>query len=299
MSALYAALANEEIEYLVDYDLSQASTFRIGGKADIAVFPKNENELIFAITLAKEYNIKFEIIGLGSNVLFSDDGFRGAIIFTKKMNSVILKGETISAMCGAKLFTVSSMARDASLVGFEFAHGIPGTVGGAVAMNAGAYGGEISDILIESRYYDTNTNKIVDLSKEEHQFAYRSSIYSKNKSIICLNATFKLKHGLKDEINAKIKNNSDSRIKSQPIEYPSCGSYFKRPEGYFAAKLIDDAGLKGRSVGGACVSTKHAGFIINSGGATSKDVLELAQIVKNAVYEQFDVQLEPEVKYID
>ena len=165
-------------------------------------------------------------------------------------------------------------------------------------MNAGAYGGEISDVLISSRCYNKTTKQIVNISHTMHKFAYRSSTYTKDKSLVCLSATFKLQHGNKTAIIDKIKSNSESRIKSQPIEYPSCGSYFKRPEGNFAAKLIDNAGLKGKSVGSACVSLKHAGFIINTGSATSKDVLELAEIVKETVYKQFGVVLEPEVKYI-
>ena len=298
MSALCELYSDTAIEKIELFDLSKASTYRIGGLAKLALFPKSEAELITSINVAKNNNVRFEIIGNGSNVLFSDSGFDGVIIFTNKINTIFLNGTEIVAQTGAKLVSVSSLAHKNSLTGFEFAHGIPGTVGGAIVMNAGAYGGDMSGVVVSSKYYNTNTNKIEEISLDDHKFSYRSSLFAIDKSLVFLSTIIRLQHGNKSDILEKISKNSESRKKSQPLEYPNCGSFFKRPEGYFAAKLIDDAGLKGRTVGGAMVSTKHAGFIVNFSGATSRDVLELAAIVENEVYDKFGVKLEKEVKYI-
>ena len=298
MRALYELYSDTSIEKKELFDLSKASTFRIGGLAKLALFPKTEDELIEAISIAKNNSVRFEIIGNGSNVLFSDEGFDGVIIFTNKLNSITLNGLEITAQTGAKLVSISKLALENSLTGFEFAHGIPGTVGGAMVMNAGAYGGDMSGVVVSSRYFDAKTNKIVEIGLDEHNFAYRSSLFEKDKSLVFLSTTIRLHYGDKSDILEKISRNSESRKNSQPLEYPNCGSFFKRPEGYFAAKLIDDAGLKGKAVGGAMVSMKHAGFIVNCGGATSKDVLELAAIVENQVLDKFGVRLQKEVKYI-
>ncbi len=295
LSELYSSTC---IEKKTSFDLSKASTFRIGGLASLALFPKTEDELMLSIKTAIKNKIRFEIVGNGSNVLFSDDGFDGVVIFTSKLNNTRIEGNIITAQTGAKLVKISSLALENSLSGFEFAHGIPGTVGGAIVMNAGAYGGDMSGVVISSRYFDTKTNEIKEISSSEHKFSYRSSLFANDKSLIFLSTTLKLQNGDKAEIVEKIAKNSESRKKSQPLEYPNCGSFFKRPEGYFAAKLIDDASLKGYSVGGAMVSTKHAGFIINVDGATSKDVLLLAEHIERTVYEKFGVKLEREVKYI-
>ena len=298
MNDLAELYLSTSIESKKSFDLSKASTFRIGGMARLALFPKNEEELILAVKIAKENNIRFEIIGNGSNVLFADNGFDGVIVFTNSLNNTYLHGTKITAETGAKLVKVSSLAIDNPLSGFEFAHGIPGTVGGAVVMNAGAYGGEMSGVVLSSRYFDSNTYDIVEISKDKHEFAYRKSLFAKDKSLVFLSTIIELKKGDKAEILDKIKKNSESRKNSQPLEYPNCGSFFKRPEGYFAAKLIDDAGLKGYTVGGAAVSAKHAGFIVNMGGATADDVLLLSKHIETVVYEKFGVKLEREVKYV-
>ena len=298
MNDLAELYLSTSIESKKSFDLSKASTFRIGGMARLALFPKNEEELILAVKIAKENNIRFEIIGNGSNVLFADNGFDGVIVFTNSLNNTYLHGTKITAETGAKLVKVSSLAIDNSLSGFEFAHGIPGTVGGAVVMNAGAYCGEMSGVVLSSRYFDSNTYDIVEISKDKHEFAYRKSLFAKDKSLVFLSTIIELKKGDKAEILDKIKKNSESRKNSQPLEYPNCGSFFKRPEGYFAAKLIDDAGLKGYTVGGAAVSAKHAGFIVNMGGATAGDVLLLSKHIETVVYEKFGVKLEREVKYV-
>ena len=298
MADISELLKSSKIDFIPNYDLSFASTFRIGGKALLATFPKTSEELIQIISISNNNNIKFEIVGNGSNILFSDNGYNGIIIITKKINKIELKDNKIYACCGAKLANLSTLAKNNSLSGLEFAAGIPGTLGGAVVMNAGAYGGQISDTVISSVALDIQTNKIISLNSHEHNFGYRESIYSRNKNLICLSAELQLIHLEKEKIEEVIKINSESRRQHQPLEYPNCGSFFKRPEGYFAAKLIDDCSLKGLSVGGAQVSTKHAGFIINTGNATADDVLKLAEIIKNTVAEKFGVLLENEVKYV-
>ena len=249
-------LNNLNIQFEVDFSLATASSFRVGGRADIAIFPKNEAEFVNAISNssyslsieAKNNNIRFEVIGNASNVLFSDDGYRGAIIFTKSLCEISYIDNSINAFCGVKLPVLSKLAYNNSISGLEFAHGIPGSVGGAVAMNAGAYGGAISDVLEFSRAFDINTGKIYTLSKDEHLFDYRKSIYTENKNLICIDAVFRLNKGNATDINKKMQDNLQSRKDKQPIDLPSCGSFFKRPEGYFAAKLIDDCNLKGVSV---------------------------------------------------
>ena len=295
----YSEILNAlNIEFYKSFDLSKASTFRVGGKADIAIFPKSENELVEAVSQAKKCGIRFEIIGNGSNVLFSDNGFKGAIIFTKNISDYSVNNNFIEASCGVKLSLLSNFACDNSLSGLEFSYGIPATVGGAVAMNAGAYGGQMSDVVVSSRAYDTSLNKIILLDKHEHKFDYRKSVFSANKNLICISSTFSLSRDNKDIIKARMKENLSERHSKQPVEFPNAGSFFKRPEGYFAAKLIDDCGLKGLSVGGAKVSEKHAGFIVNYNHATSRDIVLLGELVEKRVFEKFGVKLEREVKYI-
>ena len=287
-----------KIENYKNYKLSELSSFHIGGSAALVVFPKLQEELITVVSKAKKENLRFEIIGNGSNILFSSKGYDGIIISTKKMSFCDVCDGYINASCGNKLSGISKLAKDNSLSGMEFGFGIPGTLGGAVAMNAGAYGQQISDVLVSSVAYDVNKNEIVELCGAEHDFSYRHSMYSDNKDLVCLSAKFRLIPASKDDIELRMKQNAESRKNTQPLDMPSCGSYFKRPEGFFAAKLIDDCGLKGFSVGGAQVSSKHAGFIVNTGDATSGDVLELAEVIKATVMDRFGVALENEVKYI-
>ena len=291
-------LNSSQIDYKINYDLSKASSFKIGGLADVALFPNNENELLLVTNELKDKNIKFDVIGNASNVLFSDEGYRGALIFTKNMDSLSCDGNKIFASCGAKLAAAAILARNTSLAGLEFAHGIPGSVGGAVVMNAGAFGGEIKDSIVSSRALDLNSNEIITLDIENHNFGYRKSIYTENKNLICISVEFELKKDNINLINDRMRQNSSTRRKKQPLEFPNSGSFFKRPDGFFAGKLIEDCSLKGFSVGGAQVSTKHAGFIINTGNATAKDVMELSDIIEHKVFEKFGVKLEREVKYI-
>ena len=299
MSDICEIICAENIECAKNLLLSSLSSFKVGGKACLVTYPKNEYELSKCIFLAKDRGVKFEIIGNGSNILFSDNGYDGMIICTKKMTFVSSDGIHITAQCGARLSILASLARDNSLSGLEFAHGIPGTVGGAIAMNAGAFGGEMADVVISSRGINIETGEVFTLDSLSHSFGYRKSIYTEDKNLICTLVNLELKRDTKNEIEARMKENAETRREKQPLDLPNCGSYFKRPDGYIAAKLIDDLGLKGRSVGGAMVSEKHAGFIVNMGNATSSDILSLEEIVKKEVFDNYGVMLEREVKYVE
>ncbi len=283
--------------------LSKHSTFRIGGEAAYAVFPKDKAELLSAIQSIKECGIKYRIIGHGSNILFDDKGFDGVIIFTKYMNNVEYihrADETLVRVeCGRNLTELASdVGKKHSLTGLEFAYGIPGSIGGAIYMNAGAYAGEMADIVAESEYYDTESGAFVTIDSSAHEFSYRHSMFQNHSEYIVISTLLKLKKGDAEEIFNLMSKNMSSRREKQPLEYPNAGSTFKRPKGHFAGKLIEDAELKGYSIGGAQVSEKHAGFLINRGGATSHDVLELIKHIQNAVKEKYGVDLESEIIYI-
>lgn len=295
---LYSILENSGIYFEKNIPLRDHSTFRIGGVGELAIFPSTAKELILAISVCKELDIPCRIIGKGSNLLFSDGHLSGAFIFTERLSKITVENNLITAEAGASLAALSSKAAENSLTGLEFAKGIPGSVGGAVYMNAGAYGGEISSTLVSSIAYDTETNTLVTLSNADHDYSYRHSIYMK-KNLICVSATFSLENGDKTEIENKMKDYAKQRREKQPLDLPSAGSYFKRPEGHFAGKLIEDCGLKGLSVGGAAVSEKHAGFIVNLGNATADDVLTLEEKIKKAVKEKYGVTLSREVRKVD
>ena len=292
-----------KIETRENEPLSKHSTFKIGGNAKFAVFPKNTTELISVLKGVKNCNYKYKIIGNGSNILFDDKGFDGIIVFTKHLTETeyIHRGETtlIKVACGKSLTELASEAgKKHSLTGLEFAYGIPGTVGGAVYMNAGAYGGQMSDIVIETEYFDTNDGEVKTLTAKEHKFDYRHSVFADHPEYIVLSTTLELKEGNAEDIFATMTKNMTSRREKQPLEYPNAGSTFKRPVGHFAGKLIEDSGLKGYTVGGAQISEKHAGFTINVGGATSADVLSLIEHTKKTVKENFSVELESEIIYL-
>ena len=272
------------------------STFKVGGVAEVAVFPSSRDELVSAVRILRSEGIKTEIIGNASNVLFAFDRFEGALIFTSGVSSVSVVEDKIFADCGSSLTYLAQTASKSSLSGLEFAYGIPGLVGGSVYMNAGAYGSQMSEVIQYTDAYDISKDEIIRIY--EHGFAYRKSLYMQNTDLICLGACFSLGRGDKNGIAAKMSENMDSRRKNQPLEFPSAGSYFKRPEGYFAGKLIEDCGLKGLRVGGAEVSVKHAGFIINRGGATWGDILELEEKIKEIVMSKYGVLLEREVRLI-
>ncbi len=280
-----------------DFPMKRITSFRIGGNADLAVYPADADAFVFAINTAKKLAVPYIVVGNGSNTLASDKGFRGVVFVTTEMRKVTIDGEYLTAGCGCLLGSVGTNASTAGLSGAEFANGIPGTVGGAVYMNAGAYGGQMSDIIHSTQCYDIDSGEVLTLDNSAQKFDYRHSIFME-KNYIVLSATFKLAHGNPDEIKAKMSEFLKARREKQPLEYPSAGSVFKRPVGYFAGKLIEDAGLKGTSVGGAMVSPKHAGFIVNTGDATAADVTKLVNIIKDKVYSMFGVTLECEIRFI-
>ena len=272
------------------------TSMEVGGPVRYLFQPKSEDDLKFLLQILQENDYPFYVKGNGSNLIFPDAGFDGAVIEIRSMQNVTITGEIVYAEAGILLKALSDMLLEASLTGFEFASGIPGSLGGAVCMNAGAYDGEMKDI-VQSVRVMTKDGQIQEKTNEEMEFSYRRSLCSAG-DLIVLGATLKLQKGDPEAIKAKIDDLTARREEKQPLEYPSCGSVFKRPEGYFAGKLISDAGLKGYTIGGAQVSEKHAGFIINKGGATAQDVLDLIAYVQKTVEEQFHVKLECEVKIL-
>ena len=296
MRVLTELLTLEKIDFRENESVASRSSFKVGGIVRIAIFPDSREKLITVISELKRQNIKFEVVGNASNVLFAFDFYDGAIIFISGMNGVEFVGNDIKASCGVSLTYLSQLAAKRSLSGFEFAYGIPALVGGAVYMNAGAYGSDVSEVLKSSVAYDCNTGEIIEIV--DHRFGYRESIYMENPNLICLEATFSLLPADEAQIKEKMAENMRSRKEKQPLEYPSAGSYFKRPKDNFAGKLIEDCGLKGERVGDAEVSVKHAGFIINRGNATASDILALEDKIKEKVMSRFGVELEREVRLI-
>ena len=290
-------LTEKKIEYREELPMSAYTTFKIGGTARLGVFPKSTDEAVLALSVLKEAEIPFLIVGNGSNMLVSDHGFDGAAIVLTGMKAFSADGTVLTVSSGASLTHIASEAAKLSLTGLEFAYGIPGTVGGGVYMNAGAYGGEMSQVVIKSEYYDIITGERGMLMGDEHEFAYRHSTYM-GKNRLILSAHFSLSHGDPEDITAKMSDFMLRRRDKQPLEYPSAGSVFKRGNGFITAHIIDQAGLKGRRVGGAEVSQKHAGFIVNRGGATAADVTTLVEIVKKEVKAKFGYDLECEIEYI-
>lgn len=275
-------------------NLKEHTTFRVGGPAKIFVTVNTVEELIKVQNLLKEESVPFFVIGNGSNLLVSDNGYGGAVIsLSGDFNELKVSGEEITAGAGVILSKVCTLAKDNELSGLEFAFGIPGTVGGAMVMNAGAYDGEMAFVVKDVTLLDSNGNIKV-LSNSEMQFSYRNSILKK-ESLIVLKTTFLLKKGVRAEIQAKMDDFIGRRRDKQPLEYPSAGSTFKRPEGHFAGKLIMEAGLSGKRVGGASVSSKHCGFVVNDNNATADDISKLMDTVIKTVEESFGVTLEPEV----
>ncbi len=285
---------DSDLEMNINEKMSRHTTFKTGGPASLFIRPDSLEQLKKVVALLKRAEVPYFILGNGSNLLVSDKGYDGAIISTDKFTDIRLEDEkTIYAEAGVKNSAIAAFARDNSLTGFEFAAGIPGSLGGAVIMNAGAYGGEMKLIVKEVRALSPQ-GEIIRLDNEALRFDYRTSAL-KGKDFIVISALLELEKGDKDEISARMNELALKRKEKQPLEYPSAGSTFKRPEGYFAGKLIEDSGLRGYTVGGAMVSDKHCGFVINKGEATSKDIYTLILNVQNTVYEKFGVRLEPEV----
>ena len=283
--------------FRTEESMAKHTTFRTGGPADLFLMPQNRTELKESIALLREYNVPYLVIGNGSNLLVGDGGIRGAVIqLYQRMQNISVEGTEMTLDCGALLSAAAAQAADASLEGLAFASGIPGTFGGAVVMNAGAYGGEMKDVLKEAVVL-TGEGEILAIPVEELEMGYRTSII-KTSGYLVLEAVISLEEGDQEEIRSRMKELSDRRTEKQPLDFPSAGSTFKRPEGYFAGKLIMDSGLRGCRIGGAQVSEKHCGFVINAGGATAKDVRALMDHVIHTVHEKFGVTLEPEVKFL-
>ena len=295
---LIAFAKENQIAVLQNEPMREHTTFRIGGPAKLFA-TVNEEQLALLIRKAEELYIPYIVVGNGSNLLVSDAGYPGLIIKIADAPVRMLDSCTLEASAGTSLARLAVAAAEAGLTGLEFAHGIPGTVGGAVMMNAGAYDGQISDVLVSSCCYDGAEKQFLKLEKDAHLFTYRHSSYMEHPCRVVTSAIFRLQPGNKDVIRAKMSELNSRRREKQPLEFPSAGSTFKRPEGHFAGKLIEDCGLKGYRIGGAQVSEKHAGFVINAGGATCQDVVQLMEYIEQQVYQRFAIHLEREVRVIE
>ena len=286
-------LIENKIKYLKDESLKKHTTFKVGGKADFVVSPSNLSVLSKLIKYLNENGIKYYFLGNGSNVIFNDQGFKGVIIKSQGFNDCSFDGTKAYFGAGVSMTYAAKLCGEKGLSGIEFCYGIPGNIGGGIFMNAGAYGGEISQNIVYVKYLDENGDPQT-ICKADCNFGYRHSCFMGKKRFI-LGAEFELTPKPKDEIISFMEDIMKRRIEKQPLDKPSAGSSFKRPEGYFAAALIDECGLKGKSVGGASVSEKHAGFIVNNGGATCRDIVRLADLVSDTVYKEKGVRIEKEM----
>ena len=296
-SKLYDLCKKIECEYSTDVLLKDYTSFKIGGKADVMIFPDSIEKLSALISLIGNEKITSLVLGKGSNMLVDDSGFRGVVINTCKLDKITLADDsTVVCQCGVSLSRLCRFALENSLTGLEFAFGIPGTAGGAAYMNAGAYGGEMKDVLVSCEHIHSD-GSFGEFCADKLELGYRHSVYSDSDMLIT-SLKLKLSKGNPEEIKAKMDELMGKRRDKQPLEYPSAGSTFKRPEGYFAGALIEQCNLKGYSVGGAQVSEKHAGFVINKGGATAYDVISVIEHCQKTVFEKTGIMLEPEVKII-
>lgn len=287
-----------DLECHLDLSLSNFTYMKVGGKAKIMIFPNSLEQLIKALSLCLEKNILYFIIGKGSNLIVNDEGVDALFINTKNLSRLELKNpNSIVVQAGVELKNLSTFACQNGLGGLEFSSGIPGSVGGAIYMNAGAYGGEMKDVVLKTLCFMPNKG-VIELNSNEQEFGYRTSIFAKKGGIV-LETTLKLEKRNIVDIQNQIDDLTKQRESKQPLDLPSAGSVFKRPEGYFAGKLITDAGLKGYRIGGAAVSEKHAGFIVNIDNAKAQDILDLITHIQNEVFNQFGVMLEPEVKFLE
>lgn len=292
MGELENLLGTENVKY--NEPMSKHTTFKVGGIADTYITVNSKEKLLKVLELLK--NEKITIIGNGSNLLVTDKGIRG-IVLKYSANNCSINGKTVTVESGMTNARLANILLKQNLTGYEFAAGIPGTIGGAIVMNAGAYGREMKDVVESTEFIDLETNKIVTLKNEEQEFEYRKSIFQ-NKKCIILSTILKLEKGNPEEIEEKMKEYAEKRRSTQPLDMPSAGSTFKRGNGFITAKLIDEAGLKGYSIGGAQVSTKHAGFIVNKGNAKAKDIIELIKYIQDEIYKKFGEKIEPEIKII-
>ncbi|TZE83101.1 UDP-N-acetylmuramate dehydrogenase [Calorimonas adulescens] len=282
---------------MMDEPMSCHTSFRVGGPADIYIAPQDRKELVSTLVVLTMHDYPYIIIGKGTDLLVRDGGIRGAVVDVTKLNGIYVDGTRITVEAGAPLKDVCNAALENSLTGMEFACGIPGTVGGAVYMNAGAYGGEIKDVLEWCEVLDKKSMKSYVLNNGEMEFGYRASVVQ-SKDLVVLRACFLLRVGDRETIKRTMDDLTRRRQEKQPLEYPSAGSVFKRPPGYYAGKLIEDAGLRGARIGDAQISEKHTGFIINLGNATASDVIRLIDMVQKTVKDKFGVDMYPEIKII-
>ena len=287
----------DPIEIKQNEPMSRHTSFKIGGNADLYIIPHDMDALIETVRILKETETKRYFLGNATNVLFDDAGFRGAVVSLGNICAIKVIENRIIAEAGASLNLVCKTARDKELSGLEFAYGIPGSIGGAVFMNAGAYGGKMSQVIAQSTYLSLDDMTVHTIPLSAHEYGYRESVYRHNNWLV-LSAVMELQKGEYDKINAAMNDYMSRRIDKQPLEYPSAGSVFKRYPGRYTGQMIEECGLKGYSIGGAQVSEKHAGFIVNKGGATSTDVLALIEHIKNEVYKKFDCRIECEVIHV-
>jgi UDP-N-acetylmuramate dehydrogenase len=291
----------EKINYLEvekNKNLAEFASFKVGGPADLFLIPKKVEALQKLMPLIIESKLPYFILGRGSNLIISDKGYRGIIIYTEALNDYQIENNIITAECGLQLKEIADFAYQNSLSGFEFAAGIPGSLGGALYMNAGAYGGEMKDVIVKAQFVN-HKGELIELTKNELNLDYRTSILQEeNPDWIAVNVTIQLKKSDKKTIRNKMEDLHEKRWSKQPMELPSAGSIFKRPPGHYTGPLIEDAGLKGFQIGGAQVSIKHAGFIVNRGNATAEDIVNLINKIKEEVYKISGVQLEVEPRFL-
>lgn len=298
IQAVHTCLCDAGISVRTQLSLAACTTFRIGGNAALAAYPETAKEVRLILNACRAHDVRCAVIGNGSNLLCPDEGFDGCVLFTSAMKEIVFDGNIVTVGAGASLTAVCCAARDRGLAGLTFAYGIPGSVGGGVFMNAGAYGGELGDRILDVTYLSAATGEIVTYAGADCGFGYRTSRFCGSSDII-LSARFLLEAGDADAIRAEMESISAARREKQPLEYPSAGSAFKRYPGRYTAQMIDEAGLKGYSVGGAQVSEKHAGFIINRGGATCEDVVSLIGHIRMRIGDLYDIDIEPEIRMID
>lgn len=297
--SLISYLDSNSIAYFRNYPTKELVSFKIGGNADIAVYPTSYGQIIEIIKELKKEKIKYVILGNGTNTYFSDDGFKGVIISTRLLNKITVNGEYLTAQCGADIIACAENACENGLSGLEFAYGIPGNVGGCVYMNASAFDKDMSYAVMKSTVYDSRADIVTEIKNDGHNYGMKHSVFMENKDLIILETAFKLKYAPISDIRRQMEYNMKRRLNSQPLDLSSAGSVFKRPQGNFASKLIDEAGLKGATIGGAMVSNKHAGFIVNTGSATASELNELIKFIKGKVYGLYGILLEEEIIYIE
>lgn len=286
-----------------DADMRKYTTFKVGGAADLLALPDKSDTLVALLNFCLDLNLPYFILGKGSNLIVSDKGIRGLVISTLKLNNISIKDNTLTAECGAELSRLSSFAVTQGLSGLEFSCGIPGTVGGAVFMNAGAYEGEISKVLLSSQALAVKLTNVkvhfeqMSLDNSNHDFSYRHSIFQ-DRPLIHLNSTFLLTPQKPEVIQAEVERLNTVREEKQPMDMPSAGSVFRRPEGYYVGKLIQDCGLRGYRIGDAAISEKHCGFIVNLGSATAKDILALIEHIRSVIRDRFGISLQTEIRFV-